>query len=271
MIFLQVGIGLTGNYCFFNLLTITLCLLLIDDSVAASLCRGVFRRHVRDTATERRGYIGAPGGSDQKLRAREGVRCRALPDRLCSYAAIVVIIVTLPINAWLIFSAFKPLAAPPPVLANVYERLEAFRIVNGYGLFRVMTKDRGEIVLEGSADGIDWLPYEFKWKPGDLKRASGWCAPHQPRLDWQMWFAALETPRENAWFIALIFRLLQGSRDVSGLLAHNPFPDRPPRYIRSTFYRYRFTTVDELRQTGAWWKRQELREYLPALSLDQFR
>jgi hypothetical protein len=207
---------------------------------------------------QHRGYSGAPGG-------------RALPDQLCGYAAIAVIIVMLPINAWLIFSAFKPLAQPPRALASVYEQLGAFRIVNGYGLFREMTKDRCEIVVEGSADGIDWLPYEFKWKPGDVKRAPGWCAPHQPRLDWQMWFAALETPRQNPWFIALIFRLLQGSQDVSGLLARNPFPDNPPRYIRSTFYRYRFTTVEEFRQTGAWWKRQELREYLPTLSLDQFR
>jgi hypothetical protein len=143
--------------------------------------------------------------------------------------------------------------------------------VNGYGLFRVMTKDRCEIVLEGSSDGIDWLPYEFKWKPGDVKRAPGWCAPHQPRLDWQMWFAALETPQENPWFIALVLRLLQGSRDVNGLLAHNPFPDKPPRYVRAMFYRYRFTTMDERHQTGEWWKREELREYLPTLSLDQFR
>ena len=182
-----------------------------------------------------------------------------------------VIIVTLPINAWLIFSAFKPLSRPPRTLASFYERLEAFRIVNGYGLFREMTKDRCEIVLEGSADGIDWLPYEFKWKPGDVKRLPGWCAPHQPRLDWQMWFAALGTPRENPWFVGLIFRLLQGSHEVNGLLANNPFPHKPPRYIRAIFYRYRFTTVDELRQTGAWWKREELREYLPMLSLEQFR
>jgi len=247
MIFLQVVIALTGNYCFFNLLTIALCVLLIDDAVV---------RTDRDAVATQ--VIGALGG-------------RALPERLCSYAAIAVILVTLPINVWLIFSAFKPLARPPGVLANVYERLEVFRIVNGYGLFRVMTKDRCEIVLEGSADGIDWLPYEFKWKPGAVKRAPGWCAPHQPRLDWQMWFAALETPRENPWFIALIFRLLQGSHDVNGLLAGNPFADKPPRYIRAMFYRYRFTTVSELRQTGAWWKRQELREYLPAVSLDQFR
>ena len=254
LIFLQLAIAITGNYCFFNLLTIALCLLLIDDSVAASLRRGVIQHRVASTATQRPDY-----------------NRRAITERLSKYGAIGVIVVTLPINAWLIFSAFKPLSRPPRVLANLYERLEAFRIVNGYGLFREMTKDRGEIILEGSSDGIDWLPYEFKWKPGDLKRAPGWCAPHQPRLDWQMWFAALGTPRENPWFVALVYRLLQGSHEVNGLVANNPFQDKPPRYIRAMFYRYRFTTVDELRQTGAWWKREELREYLPTLSLEQFR
>jgi lipase maturation factor len=247
IIFLQLAIAITGNYCFFNLLTIALCLLLIDDAVV-----GTDRRAVRIPTT------GASGG-------------RALPHRLCSYASVAVIVVTLPIDAWLIFSAFKPQARPPRALANVYEQLEAFRIVNGYGLFRVMTKDRCEIVLEGSTDGVEWLPYEFKWKPGDVKHAPGWCAPHQPRLDWQMWFAALETPQENPWFVGLIVRLLQGSHDVNGLLAHNPFPDKPPRYIRAMFYRYRFTTVSEFWQTGAWWKREELREYLPTVSLDQLR
>jgi len=252
LIFLQLGIAITGNYCFFNLLTIALCLLLIDD---ASIGRALEGRASASLAS-------------RELRPRN--MQSALP-RFPTYAAVIVLVVILPINVWLIFSAFKPLARPPRALANVYERLEAFRIVNGYGLFRVMTKDRCEIVLEGSTDGIDWLPYEFKWKPGDVKRAPGWCAPHQPRLDWQMWFAALETPQENPWLIALTFRLLQGSRDVSGLLARNPFPDKTPRYIRTMFYRYRFTTMDERHQTGEWWKREELREYLPMLSLDQFR
>ena len=247
MIFLQIVIALTGNYCFFNLLTIALCLLLIDDSVV-----GTARRAVRDR------IISASGG-------------HARPNQLRSYAAIAVIVVTMPINVWLIFSAFKPLSRPPGWVADLYEQLEAFRIVNGYGLFRVMTKDRGEIVVEGSTDGIEWVPYEFRWKPGDVKRAPGWCAPHQPRLDWQMWFAALETPEQNPWFAGLIIRLLQGSRDVTRLLARNPFPDKPPRYIRAMFYRYRFTTSEERRQTGAWWKRQELREYLPTISRDQLR
>jgi len=239
IVFLQIAIAVTGNYCFFNLLTVALCLLLIDD------------------ASINRKYA--------------AVIDRRYSYRLSTYGAIAVIVVTLPINAWLIFTAFKPDAPWPRPLAAVYGRLEAFRIANGYGLFRVMTKDRREIEVEGSSDGIDWLPYEFKWKPVDVMRAPGWCAPHQPRLDWQMWFAALGTPQQNPWFGGLIIRLLQGSADVSRLLAYNPFPDQPPRYIRASFYRYRFTTREEHRRSGAWWKRQELGEYLPAVSLDQLR
>jgi predicted DCC family thiol-disulfide oxidoreductase YuxK len=239
MVFLQIAIAVTGNYCFFNLLTIALCLLLIDDAA-------IGRKH-------------------------EAMIDHRYSYRLSIYGAIAGIILTVPINVWLVFTAFKPDAPWPRPLAAVHGRVEAFRIVNDYGLFRVMTKDRREIVIEGSADGIDWLPYEFKWKPGNVKRAPGWCAPHQPRLDWQMWFAALGAPQQNPWFGGLIVRLLQGSRDVSRLLAHNPFPDQPPRYIRASFYRYRFTTMEEHRQSGAWWKGQELGEYLPTISLDQLR
>src|SRR5207247_2814356 len=140
------------------LLTIALCLLLIDDAAV-----GIPR--LRDAVGAQ--MVGAPS----PRRAGGG---RVLPIRLYSYVAIVVIVVTLPINAWLIFSAFKPRSRAPHALANLYEQLEAFRIVNGYGLFRVMTKDRCEIVLEGSAEGVEWLPYEFKWKPGDVKRAPDW-------------------------------------------------------------------------------------------------
>src|SRR6266700_2027069 len=237
IVFLQIAIAVTGNYCFFNLLTIALCLFLINDAA-----------------------IG---------RKYEAVIDRRYSYRLSIYGAIAVIVLTIPVNAWLIFTAFKPDAPWPRPLAAVYGRVEAFRIVNGYGLFRVMTKDRGEIVIEGSTDGIDWLPYEFKWKPGDVKRAPGWCAPHQPRLDWQMWFAALGTPEQNPWFIRLAICLLEAKPDVTRLFAHDPFPNQPPRYIRAILYRYRFTTAKEHRQTGAWWERQELGEYLPAVSLQQ--
>jgi len=238
LIFLQLAIAATGNYNFFNLLTIALCMLLIDDAV--------FRRK-------------SPPVTDH---------CCKFVDRLSMCVATIVIIFTLPLNARLIYSAFKPEEEWSPLLGSVYARAESFRIVNGYGLFRVMTKDRNEIIIEGSADGIDWQSYEFKWKPGGVKRAPGWCAPHQPRLDWQMWFAALGSYRQNPWFVQTVIALLHGKPRVAALFEESPFPESPPRYIRATLYRYRFTSAEEHRQTGAWWKRQALGEYLPSVSLE---
>jgi predicted DCC family thiol-disulfide oxidoreductase YuxK len=248
LVFLQIIIAATGNYCFFNLLTIALCLLLIDDSI--------WRRQ--------RGALQTNGGT-------RAVVSHYFSDRLSIYAAAVVVVVTLPLNARLIYSAFEPEAEWSSLLGRVYARAESLRIVNGYGLFRVMTKDRREIIIEGSANGIDWQPYEFKWKPGDVMRAPGWCAPHQPRLDWQMWFAALGSYQQNSWFVQTVISLLHGKPEITPLFERNPFPQTPPRYVRATFYRYRFTTLEEHRQTGAWWKRQELGEYLPSVSLEDVR
>ena len=251
LVFLQIMIAATGNYCFFNLLTIALCLLLIDDAVW---------RQENGTFTRLR-----------EATARQADRRYKHWDRLSIYAAAIVIVLTLPLNVRVIYSAFEPEAEWSQLLGRMYARAETFRIVNGYGLFRVMTKDRREIVIEGSADGIDWQPYEFKWKPGDVNRAPGWCAPHQPRLDWQMWFAALGSYRQNPWFVQLVISLLHGKPQVAALFERNPFPQNPPRYVRATFYRYRVTTAQQHRQTGAWWKRQELGEYLPSVSLEDVR
>ena len=187
------------------------------------------------------------------------------------WPAIAVAIITVPINAALIYSAFKPHSSFPWPISVAYGYLQPFRIVNGYGLFRVMTKTRPEIIIEGSKDGSDWLPYEFKWKPGDVDRAPRWAAPHQPRLDWQMWFAALGTYRQNPWFVRLAVRLLENNPSVTELLAHNPFPNERPHYLRATLYDYNFTPWDEHKTTGAWWRRDEGGEYLPPISLRDFR
>lgn len=179
----------------------------------------------------------------------------------------MVLVLTLPVNAALLFSAFQPEASWPRPVTALHGLLEPFRIVNGYGLFRVMTKSRPEIVVEGSADGTEWLPYEFRWKPGDLHRAPRWVAPHQPRLDWQMWFAALGTYRDNRWFLRFAESLLRNSPDVLALLERNPFPETPPRYVRARVYDYSFTRRGERAEPGAWWKRGAAAEYLPAVSL----
>ena len=238
LIFLQLAIAATGNYCFFNLLTIALCLLLFDDAIWGRM-------------------------ASRAQESRDPLHPRGLP-------AVIVLVLTLPINAMLIFSAFKPNSEWPRPIATIAGYLESFHVVNGYGLFRVMTKSRPEIIIEGSADGTEWVPYEFSWKPGDLNRAPPWVAPHQPRLDWQMWFAALGTYRHNPWLVSFLERLLRNTPEVTRLLAHNPFPNTAPRYVRAKLFEYRFTTWEEHRATGAWWKREERGDYLPAISLENF-
>ncbi|MFN2621786.1 MAG: lipase maturation factor family protein [Chthoniobacterales bacterium] len=246
LIFLQLAIAATGNYCFFNLLTIALCLLLFDDTF---LKRMVGRDSVEPRTLSRHG---------------------STESRPTHIPALIALVITLPINAMLIFSGFKPNAAWPRPIATVAGYLESFHVVNGYGLFRVMTKTRPEIIIEGSADGNEWRPYEFRWKPGDVNRVPPWVAPHQPRLDWQMWFAALGTYRHNPWFVSLLERLLRNAPDVTRLLARNPFPDAPPQYVRAKLFQYHFASTEEHRATGAWWKREERGEYLAPVSLENF-
>jgi hypothetical protein len=155
----------------------------------------------------------------------------------------------------------------PTMMRSLNEDVEPFRSINGYGLFRVMTTVRNEIVIEGSDDGLDWKAYEFKWKPGDVHRAPEFCAPHMPRLDWQMWFAALGDAEQNPWFVDLLIRLLQGSRPVLDLMGKNPFPDHPPKFVRAVLYKYEFTTGAQRRASGDWWTREQVGIYCPPVSL----
>jgi lipase maturation factor 1 len=146
-----------------------------------------------------------------------------------------------------------------------------FCIANHYGLFAVMTTERPEIILEGSDDGETWRAYEFKYKPGDVARRPPFAAPHQPRLDWQMWFAALGHYQQHPWFGSLCKRLLQGEPKVLTLLAYNPFPGKPPRFVRGVLYDYRFTDSASRRATGHWWRRESKGLYSPVMSLPKDR
>jgi len=149
---------------------------------------------------------------------------------------------------------------------------DPFHLVNTYGAFGSVTKERYEIVVEGTASSepaeVEWKAYEFKGKPGDPRRVPRQYAPYHLRLDWLMWFAAMESPYRHQWFIAFLIKLLEGDRPTLRLLGHNPFPDRPPSSVRATLYRYRFSTLAELRAEGAWWVRTPVGDYLPALVLD---
>jgi hypothetical protein len=155
----------------------------------------------------------------------------------------------------------------PPILRECMSGIRQLNLVNSYGLFAVMTQKRNEIILEGSNDGKDWKAYEFPFKPGGLGRMPPIVAPLQPRLDWQMWFAALGTAESNPWFITLVQKILEGDKAVTALLAENPFPDKPPRYLRAMTYEYHFTDAKELISTGNWWKRTCVGEYMPVAAL----
>jgi predicted DCC family thiol-disulfide oxidoreductase YuxK/uncharacterized membrane protein YphA (DoxX/SURF4 family) len=245
---LQVVIFLTGNYTFFNLLVLLLCLPLLDDRVLK-----LFRR--KDTRN------GTPPVVTPRRRAPRW----PWPITVC--LTVVIVMVT---SVQLLASMRSNQRWPKPVI-GLYLWLQPLRSFNGYGLFAMMTQTRPEIIVEGSQDGETWLPYEFKYKPGDLKRAPAFVAPYQPRLDWQMWFAALSSPHYNPWFVRFELRLLQNSPPVTALLEHNPFPNVPPKYVRAMLYEYRFSSLAERRATGDWWQRRFLHPYLQALSLEDFR
>ena len=234
---LQTLIFLTGNYTFFNLLTVALALFLFDDQALRGLVQKLTKRNFPDLASTKRTRM--------------------------AMALLAAFILMLGISR---LAQTIEGAAPQPLetLATV---TSPYQIVNSYGLFAVMTTTRPEIIVEGSDDGDTWLPYEFRYKPGDLSDAPRWIEPFQPRLDWQMWFAALGDYQSNPWFLSLMLRLLQGSPDVLGLLARDPFPGHPPRFIRAQRFDYTFTDAATRRQTGDWWQRRLIGSYLPPISL----
>jgi hypothetical protein len=163
---------------------------------------------------------------------------------------------------------FVPPIASSRALAWAGGAIGPFRSLNNYGLFSVMTTTRPELIFEGSDDALNWRPYEFPHKPGDLARRPDFIAPFQPRLDWQLWFAALGPLEQNRWVIGLCEHILTGTPEVMALFARNPFPHRPPRYIRVLRYEYHFTSAAERSATGNWWKRTLLDFYIPAARLN---
>jgi hypothetical protein len=148
--------------------------------------------------------------------------------------------------------------------ASALAAVAPLRSINGYGLFRVMTTERPEIVIEVSADGVTWKEYDFRWKPGDVARRPSFVEPHMPRLDWQMWFAALDPRSAQGWLAPLIQRLLEGDEKVARLLGPNPLATRV-RCVRLAYYQYRFSTRAERTATGVWWKRERLANLTNAL------
>jgi predicted DCC family thiol-disulfide oxidoreductase YuxK len=240
ILLLQSCILLTGNYNWFNLQTMLLCLVLFDDAALQKIL-------------------------PQRLTGRMPAFSQsAAPRRVVTViaGALAVLIVFCSLVEMDVRFAGRPPAAAQTVDALV----EPLHIVSSYGLFAVMTTQRNEIVIEGSNDGVEWREYEFRYKPGDQARRPSWNIPHQPRLDWQMWFAALEDPRQLRWFWRFLQRVLENEPSVTALMKKNPFPDKPPLYVRAEFYDYTYASSAE-KARGLWWERHSLGLYFPVVRL----
>lgn len=236
---LQGSIAATGNYGFFNVQSLALGLWLLDDAAL---------RRVLPLDAE------APAGPRPWWRTGLSA-VLAAPVAVLGTSEVLRRFDVWPRGSARIQGA----------LGWLEGQARPLRSVNPYGLFSVMTVERPEILVEGSDDGEHWKEYPFRYKVGDPERPPRQVAPHQPRLDWQMWFAALGAP--SSWFIAFLGRLLEGAPEVLKLLERNPFPDGPPRLVRAVLYDYKMADLEERRRTGTWWKRERLGLYVPPLAL----
>jgi hypothetical protein len=248
MILLQAGIGATGNYGFFNILTIVLYLALLDDDMLRTLRlpRPPFARPTPERASGgKRDDTARPGATTW----RRATSAAAIALAMLSAVALV---------REMEYTAGTRFVVDALPVNGVMNWIAPFRSVNGYGLFRVMTTERPEIVIEVSTDGEAWKEYAFRWKPGDVQRRPSFVEPHMPRLDWQMWFAALDPLSAQPWLARLAERILDGEPEVARLLGPNPL-GAPARFVRLVSYDYRFTTGEQRASTGAWWNRTFMR------------
>jgi hypothetical protein len=233
----QALLILSGNLSFLNWLTIAVCVSCFDDGLWSRLVPGALRARITPP----------------------DVPAEAAPSRRVALRALAVVIGVLSVNPVL------NMLSPGQMMNATFD---PFELVNTYGAFGSIGRERDEIVLEGTYDTdpatARWIAYEFKCKPGDVDRRPCVVSPYHHRLDWQMWFAAMSQAEDEPWLFHLVDKLLRGDPAVLSLMADGPFRRAPPRYIRAELFRYRFAIGDR----RAWWRRTRQGTYLPPLALD---
>ena len=257
----EISIIATANYTFLNYLVLLLGVLLLDDRFLDWILPLRFRELVRGKPLMAlAGATGAVAGAPKPMSARAEWRERFTPlRRLFAGACLgLVFYSTTALLLWM-FMPGLPLPQAP------VQALEPFRIANSYGLFAVMTHERYEIEFQGSLDGKTWIAYPFRYKPQAIDKAPGIYAPYQPRFEWNLWFASLGSWQQSRFVVWTEERLLKNEPDVLALFASNPFASATPREVRTVIYQYWFTDMRTKRETGNWWRREELRQYAPAL------
>ena len=232
-LFLQIMIAGTGNYCFFNSLAITFLVPFLPDTYWSNIF----------------------------INWKIDINIHFI---LFLLAAFIVYN-----NTAMFIKQFFPeiLNQKYQNLLSLHSKYNSYVISNPYGLFANMTTSRKEIIIEGSYDGEKWEAYEFKYKPGDTKQYPIQVAPHQPRIDWQMWFASLGDFQSNQWFLNLMIRLVKNEPEVTKLIKYNPFQNKPPCYIRAMFYQYTFTSKKEFENTKNYWNRKLIGKYSPIIEI----
>jgi hypothetical protein len=243
IISLQVVLILSGNLSFLNWLTIVPALASFDD--------GFWSRILPQSLVKRAQASAASATASKSMRITSWV--------------ITVVIALLSIQPAL------NLLSPQQIMNTSFDPLD---LVNTYGAFGSVGKERLNVVFEGTTDqnpgdSANWKAYPYKGLPVSLDQRPPQIAPYQLRLDWQMWFAAMSSPEEYPWTINLISKLLHNDREILDLFAGNPFPDKAPRYIRASLYRYRF--ANPRNKEGLWWNRERVGDWIPALSVNDSR
>jgi hypothetical protein len=216
---LQFFIWLTGNFSFLNHLTVVFSTLLIGNRYLSPFFQ-----------------TPDPSTSPEVL------------DLLCTTVGTALVILQT-VQIWQHF-------VHNPLIHSWLRHLSPLHIINRYGIFAVMTTTRNEVVFEGSSDGVNWKEYTFFYKPSDIKKRPRRISPYQPRIDWQAWFLPLGGYRYDPWFEGFIYCLLKGTPEVLSLIEYNPFPEKPPRYIRTLMYEYQFSSAEEKKKHGWWWRRE---------------
>ena len=254
---LQIGIIATSNYAFLNYLVLALGVLLLNDAPferAAARLRRLVRAPGRRSAPAAEAHGDpaetAPGATAPRLARRTIAEAFALSWIFYATCA-----------GPLLAGADEPMAA----LAAPARAIEPLRVANTYGLFAVMTPARYEIEFQGSNDGATWVAYPFRFKPQDVGEAPGIYAPYQPRFEWNLWFSSLGSWRDNTWVVSAEAALARGEPPVLRLFRRDPFGGAPPRFVRTMVSQYWFTDLATKRATGAWWRRETIAPYAPAV------
>ncbi len=238
IVLFQITIILSGNLSFLNWLTIVPAFACFDDDFWTAILPKTLVKKA-------------------ELAKKNAVESKGMNTAAWIVTSLVVLLSVQPA-----FNLFSPLQ----VMNTSYD---PFELVNTYGAFGWVGKERMNIIFEGTmdenpTDSANWKPYIYKGLPVKLDKMPPQIAPYQLRLDWQMWFAAMSTPEEYPWVYNLIWKLLHNEKNALSLFASNPFPQKPPKFIRAVLYKYSFAKPGNPQHLR--WNRDKLGAWIQPLS-----